>query len=1200
MATLAMPTLLSSIEEQSVSSPLVTSEGVDPDFDADLRAKIQEGLRHLVEGAKADRDVQLQSRDLSDAECENIIRRFDDEMKSVRRLAEEQYQQIMARVKAEREWTEGTPAPELLVQEQQAILDAIMRQHAVRPRRPPSPRPRSSSDASSVADNQRGEQSARSSRADDGERPPERSRSSYGRQPATPSGSIRGGVPQPVSGISAYFNGPMYGGPSDADVAEPGRGSVSRRPSQASMPKVSRQEIWIPPNTPDEARPASHTLAHASSDSPVVPQSTRRESFASSGGRLSRSGSIQSNVVQTDPDLPPSTHVPRERDVPEDHWQPSARAREKQREAQPQLVRPRVSADITSRRNDDRAPAVPSPAWSQFSADGQYPFSAHAGSSMDYSPSPTERRGIPIVQGSSRSSSMHQGSPESLRPHPARAATKSSWSYDYSPLAAGPYASQSLQSNLATGPRALATKRSFTVDDDLRPAQGSPIMRTYGRRDSTGSRSVRSQRSKPDMYGRHLGDGSNLSPLPSDDSGMDGFAIDWDDSEYGVEAFERREEDLKLDRRAEELQKRDVEVRQREEDVRRKEDDVRNMEEDAKKKDADARRREDKVREREHQVRKWEEEARQLEDEARKLDAAAIKREEDVRQREDEARRRDREAKRREDESRRVEDAARRKEEDAKQREDEVKRMDEEVRQRAQVVGVLEEELRVRRGELDLREEELRHKESDIRRREEELQRSESDIQHREEELKAKELGIRSLEEDMHRQLDDAQRLEAESLAERTREDEENRRRAEASRQAERARVESRARAEAQETERVRVERARREAQEAQETRRLAEARRAKEEETRRREEARRLEAQRLEEARQREAVQRQEVEAEARRRAEVAQRESAERPNGDRDEAPRPDSDLNVNDPDLIREQEVLWRKYGRNRNDSLSSDGSPRSTTFASASQSSAPRNIPGRTGSTATSASADRSSTASSSSYGSTSGFSSFSGHSSTSTYTQASSATPTSTPTPSVKQTRGGWKPAGAPPTSATTGQQPSASSSSLPPPTPQEEEEWKRRQREHARQQAEKFQRMQEAAEQERYARSAKPLSREEVVKVFEEHERRWSRLATLDLLTWYSFPWPILQRANSPEELTVQAIHAYVLSPHHPNEKNKSAKDLIKDYIKRWHPDRFETKFLPKVREDDREKVKEGAGVVARNLNEMLTRQSSALHDFAT
>ncbi|KAH9924154.1 uncharacterized protein B0H18DRAFT_1012548 [Fomitopsis serialis] len=386
------------------------------------------------------------------------------------------------------------------------------------------------------------------------------------------------------------------------------------------MSQVLGQEIWIPPNTPEEAKSASHA----------------RDSFASSSGRLLRSGSVQSNVVQ-----------------------PSARAREKQREAQPQLIRPRPSADLTGRRNDDRPSAAPSPGWPQVTSDGQYPFSTLPSGSVDYSPSPTERRGIPI-RGSSRASSVHKGSPENLR-HPLKSANKGSWTYDYSAVSPG----------IPGAIRSLASKRSFTVDDDrlLRPVRDAYEARPER---PTGSRSLHSQRSRQDI-----------------------------DSEYGIETSERHED---IRRKVEELEKMEQNIRHREEDEEGG---------DARTKEVEARR---LLQVREQQVRQRENEARKLENDARELEALAMQREDEARKKDDAARHRERVTKRREDQCRGKEDAVRRKagevrlkEEEVRTKEEAVKQMDEEVRHRAQAMSVIEEELRNHREELALKEGDASH-----------------------------------------------------------------------------------------------------------------------------------------------------------------------------------------------------------------------------------------------------------------------------------------------------------------------------------------------------------------------------------------------------------------------------------------------------------------------------------------------------------
>lgn len=129
-------------------------------------------------------------------------------------------------------------------------------------------------------------------------------------------------------------------------------------------------------------------------------------------------------------------------------------------------------------------------------------------------------------------------------------------------------------------------------------------------------------------------------------------------------------------------------------------------------------------------------------------------------------------------------------------------------------------------------------------------------------------------------------------------------------------------------------------------------------------------------------------------------------------------------------------------------------------------------------------------------------------------------------------------------------------------------------------------------EREKHAKTSRPLSKEETIQLFQEHDRQWARIKTSDELSWDSFPWPVFKRPFETEELTGPAIGAYVLSPYHPTDKTKAPKDRVKDHIKKWHPDRFETRILTRVRAEEKEKVKEGAGLVARNLNELLTRSN--------
>ena len=79
----------------------------------------------------------------------------------------------------------------------------------------------------------------------------------------------------------------------------------------------------------------------------------------------------------------------------------------------------------------------------------------------------------------------------------------------------------------------------------------------------------------------------------------------------------------------------------------------------------------------------------------------------------------------------------------------------------------------------------------------------------------------------------------------------------------------------------------------------------------------------------------------------------------------------------------------------------------------------------------------------------------------------------------------------------------------------------------------------------------------------------------------------------TPDDISSAMISAYMHSPCWPDkEKSKTSKDRIKDHMKKWLPDRFETKHLIKVTEDEREKVKQGAGNVARNLSDLLRKEN--------
>ncbi|KAL4264702.1 hypothetical protein AB1N83_005378 [Pleurotus pulmonarius] len=596
--------------------------------------------------------------------------------------------------------------------------------------------------------------------------------------------------------------------------------------------------------------------------------------------------------------------------------------------------------------------------------------------------------------------------------------------------------------------------------------------------------------------------------------------------------------------------------------------------------------------------------------EARRLEEQ-VKREEEAK----------REAKKREDErleaqrQAAVQDRQRRREEEAKRKAEEEERKQREIkvgiRKRAEAAAA---EARRKEAERDrARQEELDRQEAVRReqfRREEEARREQFE---REEAARKAELDrletMRMLAEaEAAREEERRQKLAEEAAAERRREEEAEQRRAEikrkegelAARAAEvRRREESEARAKAKkEAEAAEAEARLKEAEvkrKEEEARKKEEEARRKEEQARKKEEAVRLKEeearrkeieikQKEEEAkRKEEEIKRREDdlrrrEAEVKRREDEARRQEVEkmRLELEKERVKKEEEKLRAQQQEDFRrrEEDIRRRAEERKRHDSEGSGSYPGTSPTSSSWTSShshrsntaphVPSSSPTDRASTST---PSRSNTASWSTWGSTAAAGG--------AYTNGTRPTPAPASTP---------KPTPSAPRSAST---PSAS-----PSTPVSEAEWARRQAEQARKQQEAFRKEQERIEMERQARQGRILTKDEVLRLFQTHETQWSRLTTLEELTWDSFPWPMLKKPVSSEEITPAAVSAYVLSPYYP-DKTKSDKDRIKEYIRRWHPDRFETKYLVRVVEDDRERVKEGAGTVVRNLNDLLTRTNA-------
>jgi hypothetical protein len=104
-----------------------------------------------------------------------------------------------------------------------------------------------------------------------------------------------------------------------------------------------------------------------------------------------------------------------------------------------------------------------------------------------------------------------------------------------------------------------------------------------------------------------------------------------------------------------------------------------------------------------------------------------------------------------------------------------------------------------------------------------------------------------------------------------------------------------------------------------------------------------------------------------------------------------------------------------------------------------------------------------------------------------------------------------------------------------------------------------------------------------------DYETRWGTLATSsESLTFSSIPWPTAHAPAKPEDITPTAIAQFLFSPLH--SQGQTRKDRIRSAQLRWHPDRFR-RLMGRVGDEDKNKVEEGVGIVARCLNDLMARE---------
>ncbi|KAG1762836.1 hypothetical protein EDD22DRAFT_979639 [Suillus occidentalis] len=157
---------------------------------------------------------------------------------------------------------------------------------------------------------------------------------------------------------------------------------------------------------------------------------------------------------------------------------------------------------------------------------------------------------------------------------------------------------------------------------------------------------------------------------------------------------------------------------------------------------------------------------------------------------------------------------------------------------------------------------------------------------------------------------------------------------------------------------------------------------------------------------------------------------------------------------------------------------------------------------------------------------------------------------------------------------------------------QPQEEAERRAREQAEQRLREEAQRQERQRQEELRRNQ---AQADIVAFFQLYDAKWQELKLSKNLTSVmlcEMPWPIFQQGcTSPDDISRRSMEEFIFHPLRPRMELKSRKDRLKVEILRFHPDKFNSNIVHKLRECDREKAIEIAGELARMLTHMMAEE---------
>lgn len=110
-----------------------------------------------------------------------------------------------------------------------------------------------------------------------------------------------------------------------------------------------------------------------------------------------------------------------------------------------------------------------------------------------------------------------------------------------------------------------------------------------------------------------------------------------------------------------------------------------------------------------------------------------------------------------------------------------------------------------------------------------------------------------------------------------------------------------------------------------------------------------------------------------------------------------------------------------------------------------------------------------------------------------------------------------------------------------------------------------------------------------IAEAWTRYENGWESLMdSSEPLGFSDIPWLMKSTPRTALDITPAAVVSLLLSPFH--SMKQSRKDRIRSAQLRWHPDRFR-RLMNRVKEEDKEAVEEGVGIIARCLNDLMSKE---------